>query len=119
LAIFSHLRHTLLTLSAIMIVAVASVTAAAQKAPTPAEAAAVQMLVVLGAEASDLCGDGPMLGHDHCPFCHLLPDPPTCKASPCVFGLCVAVDLAGLSDLSSGPQGGDPHVRSRAPPVPV
>jgi hypothetical protein len=119
LAIFSHLRHTLLTLSAIMIVAVASVTAAAQKAPTPAEAAAVQMLVVLGAEASDLCGDGPMLGHDHCPFCCLLPDPPTCKASPCVFGLCVAVDLAGLSDLSSGPQGGDPHVRSRAPPVPV
>ncbi|MBU0782248.1 hypothetical protein [Loktanella salsilacus] len=114
-----HLRHTLLTLTAILVVAVSSITSAAQKAPTPAQAAAVQMLVALGASADDLCGDGPISGHNHCPFCHLLPDPPSCHASPREFRLSTVFDLADQSDLIAGSQSGDPHVRSRAPPTSV
>ncbi|WP_394153816.1 hypothetical protein [Loktanella salsilacus] len=112
-----HLRHTLLTLTAILIVAVSSVTSAAQMVPNPAQAAAIQALAAFGATGDDLCGDGPAVSHYHCPFCHLLPDAPSCQARPREFRLSTVFELTQSADLIAGSQGGDPHVRSRAPPA--
>lgn len=70
----SRARHFLVTLFAVLLLAVGSIASARMMAPDEnaiirAEAAA------LGLSLDDICGDH--LGHEHsCPFCHLTPDTP-------------------------------------------
>lgn len=111
------LRHAVVTLSAILLIAVSSVLFAAQKAPDAAQSASATAFFAMGGTLDDLCGNGLGADHDHCPFCRLLADAPQVKPTPRLFRLPVETDIASLADLVSAPLGGSPAIQSRAPPV--
>lgn len=113
-----RLHHAVTTCAAILLIALTSVVFAAQKAPA-AHPATTEAFLAAGGSLDDLCGGSGAEGHEHCPFCRLLPDTPPVRPAPRVFRLAVDTDLSALSALVRTPWGGSPRARPRAPPLPV
>ncbi|EIE53037.1 hypothetical protein AL036_13020 [Salipiger aestuarii] len=73
-AMSSRARHIVITLFAVLLLAVGSIASARMMAPDENTIIRAEV-AALGLSLDDICGDH--LGHEHrCPFCHLTPDTP-------------------------------------------
>jgi len=112
-------RLRLVSLAAILLIAMASVISAGKMAPSQLDEPRYQALALLGGGPQDVCGHP--AGHQayHCPFCHLLAGPP----DP---GFCGRMDRLRpdlgpqrLAALVASAQGVPRNVSARGPPRPV
>ena len=114
------LAFRLISLAAVLMLAVASVGSAAHMAPGPADAPVVQAAWVLnGIDPGNICGDatGPHGNDHHCPFCRLLSDPPEVRISPSVQRLALGPAWTPFArDQRLGPQQDASSVSARGPP---
>lgn len=109
--------HRISIFAAAMLIAVASVMSAARMGPATSDTPNMAVYLASGGTVADLCGDVQSSHIHHCPFCRLLEDPPKVEFAPCAQRLILVLGWKPLSDLTVGPQSGNPHVSARAPPA--
>lgn len=104
------------TLAVILVIALASVVSAARMAPAAPTPPALAAFVAAGGDAGAVCGGTPADPDYHCPFCHLLADPPPLRFAPRGTRLSPCPAWRPARDLDLAPSGRNPDLSPRGPP---
>lgn len=113
----TRIRSTLLTVCAVLCIALASVVSASKMAPQQADLPQVAAFLEMGGSLDQLCGGQVPDAAFHCPFCHLLSDPTIPAPMPRIWLLSQETAPQRSADLTTGDQQFRLHAIPRGPPA--
>ena len=113
----TRIRSTLLTLCAVLFIALASVVSASRMAPQQTDSPEVVAFLAVGGSLDELCGGQVPDDSFHCPFCHLTVAPQVEGPAPRVWVLAQDTAPRRSSDLTVGDQQFRLHSVPRGPPA--